>query len=157
MSTNPNQTTAQVLDQKMIAGVTKYFANLTQVMIAGTNCTPVAMKAVLQAEIDAITAANAAKAVAKQQVANATAARGSAHAFRKGLKAYILANYGASAITMLEDFGLTKPASKVKVATKATAVVKAKATRTARHTMGSKQKQAITGATVATSSTPPKS
>ena len=46
---------------------------------------------------------------------------------------------------MLHDFGFSKRASVPTVDVKAEALAKTKATRKARHTMGSKQKQEITG------------
>ena len=154
MSTNPSQTTAQALDLKIQAAVDKYFANATQMVIAGTTYTPTTLKAGFQAEIDADKAADSAKAVAKQQVANAKVARTNAGALRKSLRTYILGNYGANAVTMLEDFGMApKAKSPATAATKAQAQVKAKATRKARNTMGKKQKLAITGAPAATEST----
>jgi hypothetical protein len=53
----------------------------------------------------------------------------------------------AGQIEALGDFGLTarKPRAPVAPAAKAVSVEKAKATRAARHTMGSKQKAKITG------------
>jgi hypothetical protein len=66
----------------------------------------------------------------------------------RAIKQYVLLNWGDSkeASSTLDDFGYTprKPRT-VKPSTKVTAAAKAKATRTARHTMGPKQKEQIKG------------
>jgi hypothetical protein len=149
--TGPNKNTALALDQKAIQGVNKYFAKAKTLTVAGTSYTPAALKAVLQAEIDAIKALDAAMAQIKQLVAETRAARLEATATRKGLRAHVLGNYGASAVQMLGDFGMAAPKStgKKTAQVKAEAVTKAKATREARHTMGKKQRLAIKAAPVA--------
>jgi hypothetical protein len=61
-------------------------------------------------------------------------------------KSYVQATYGKSSQTVAE-FGFKPAEAIVKSAeTKAAAVVKLRATRSARHTMGSKQRQAVKGA-----------
>ena len=160
-NTRAAKSTTKDLDQKIIAAVDKYFASATQMAIAGKQFTPATLKAVFQAEIDANSAADSTRAVYKQQIVEAKAARGNASGLRQELRTYILGNYGAAAVTMLEDFGMSpKTKSTPTAETKAEAVVKAAATRKARHTMGKKQKLAITGATAAVpvaSNTPQKS
>jgi hypothetical protein len=62
------------------------------------------------------------------------------------LKGYVQATYGKSSQTVAA-FGYKPAEAPVKSAeTKAAAVVKLRATRSARHTMGSKQRQSIKGA-----------
>jgi len=156
MSSNTSKTTTQSRDLKIIAAVDKYFASATQMASAGKTYTPATLKAAFQSEIDANNAADSTRAVFKQQVVEAKAARSSARELRNALKTYILGNYGASAVTMLEDFGMSpKTKSPPTVDTKAQAKAKAKATREVRHTMGKKQKLAITGAPAANPSSPP--
>ena len=153
-STRESKSTTHDQDLKIIAAVDKYFASATQMAIAGTTYTPATLKAVFQAEIDANNAADSTRAVYRQQIVEARAARGNAGDLRQELRTYILGNYGKAAVTMLEDFGMSpKTKSGPTVKTKAEAQVKAVATREARHTMGKKQKLAITGASAATQST----
>jgi len=67
---------------------------------------------------------------------------------RQDLRTYILGSYGTAALQMLQDFGFTPPkprGGKKTASTKAQAVVQAKATRVARHTMGKRQKAKIKG------------
>jgi hypothetical protein len=144
----PNKPTALNLSQKNIAGVDKYLASTATILLAGATTTPASLKAVFQDDIDQTNALDATEAQAKQQRAKQKAARAKAIATRKNLKAFVLANYGTAALQMLGDFGFTAPKSKAgtkTVATKAKAVAAAKATRTARHTMGKKQKAVIKG------------
>jgi hypothetical protein len=137
-----------VLDQTVIAGVDKYFANAATLPLAGTAYTPSAFKAVLQREIDTVRALDVARAAIAQLVATARAARTDAGAARRALKAYVLGAYGPAAVQMLQDLGIPVPkpkGGKRSAATKAIAVVKAEATRKARGTIGRKKKQAIKG------------
>jgi hypothetical protein len=133
-------------DQQAMAAVDKYFSNVSSLTIAGNALTPAALKAALQAEIDAVKAADDGHAVYSGLVAKAQAARVKARQLRKELRAYILGTYGEVAVTMLKDFGIAVPSPKsTSVKTKAQAQVKAEATRKARHTLGKKQKQDIKG------------
>jgi hypothetical protein len=146
-TTNPNATTAVVLDQKNIAGVDKYYASVATLLLAGAPVTPAALKAIFQTDIDATNALDSAEASLKQVRAKQKAARKAANATRLQLKAYIVGTAGAGAVQMLEDFGFAapKPKGQKTVATKATAIAKAEATRAARHTMGKRQRAAIKG------------
>jgi hypothetical protein len=134
------------VDQKSIAAVDKYFANITTLMLAGLSMTPAAVKTALAAEIDGLNAVDALRASLREKLKAAQDTSAKALVIRKALKAYVLGNYGASAVTMLSDFGLNEPKPGTKtVETKAGAVAKAKATRVARHTLGTKAKEAIKG------------
>jgi hypothetical protein len=132
-SKNPNKTTALALNQKAIEGVEKYFANVKNVTIAGTTYTPAALTATLQAEIDADKAADDGHAQYRQQVVAAQLARSKGRAMRKGLKAYVLSNFGADAVQTLQNFGfpVPKPLGRRSSASKAQAVDKGEATRKA--------------------------
>ena len=154
-STLPSKQAAHEADLKAIAGVDKYFSNVS-LTIEGATLTATQLKAVFQAEIDTRKLADQGHAVYAGQLADAHLARAKAHAMRKALRAYILAAFGATARTMLEEFGMKVPKARATSAeVKAQAVKAAKATREARHTMGSKQKQTIKGTQVpATPATP---
>jgi len=151
----PNKNTAQALDQKVIAGVTKYFSKVKSITVAGTTYTSKTLMAVFQADIDASTQVDAIRAQLKQLVASYRTTKANAKALRAELKTYILGNYGKAAVQMLEDFGMSAPKApgKMTAATRAAAVVKAEATRKARGTMGSKEKQSIHGAPTTPAST----
>jgi hypothetical protein len=147
MESRANTKAAVALDLKAIQGVDKYFANIPQVMIAGATLTPTALKALFQAEIDVIKSVDQARSMLKEELAQAKIVRAKAETTRRQLRAFVLANYGAAAVSMLNDFDIPVPGSKGKptAQTKAEAVVKRDATRKARHTLGSKAKKAIKG------------
>ena len=148
---NPNTHTALAQDQKVIAGIEKYFANVGSLTVAGTQYTPASLKALFQGFVDAINALDAIKAQSKQQVATTQASRAQARVLRMALRSYILGTYGAKAVQMLQDFGMNAPkpnTGRKPAKTMAQAVVKEEATREARHEMGSRQRQTIHGATV---------
>jgi hypothetical protein len=152
---SPNKTTARALNQKAVQGIDKYFAKVTSLTIGGVAYTPDTLKAVLEAEIDASDVVDAARAQLQQQVAAPRVARAKAYAVRGSLRTYILGAYGAAAVQMLGDFGMPVPKRPIKtVDVKAEAVKKAKATRAARDTMGSKQKESVHGAPQPPATTP---
>ncbi len=155
---SPNKPTALALAQKTNQGVDKYFASITSLLIAGASITPAALKAIFQDDIDQTNALDALEAQAKQQRAKQKAARKKATGTRQNLRTYLLGSYGTAALQMLQDFGFTVPkprGGKKTASTKAQAVVQAKATRVARHTMGKRQKAKIKGSAPARPATPP--
>jgi uncharacterized protein (DUF2267 family) len=134
----PNKTTAQVLNQKISAGIDEYFTKKQSVIVNGKSYTPAALKAVLQAEDDATKAVDSTRAQLKEQVATHRAARASAQALRMGLRDCLSMNYGPTALQMFGDFGMEpkKSGGKKTAASKAKAVEKARATREAHDTTG---------------------
>ena len=134
MNTNPNQTVSVVRDKQAILGVDKYLGSAASVQLQGKSVTPSAIKAALQAEIDANEALIAAKAAVRQQVADTKPVRASARSMRAALKKYILSTYGANAIQVFEDFGipLPKPLGPKSAEAKAKSAEKGKATREAK-------------------------
>jgi hypothetical protein len=156
-NTNPNKPTEVAVANQTIAGVNKHLANNTSLPIAGEAFTPVTLTAVFQEEIAAIGEADASKTTWRQKVADAKAAKTRARAVRKALKRYLLGTFGDGAVGVLEDFGFTVPKApgRKTVASKAQAVVQAKATRDARHTMGKVQRKAVKGKPAAAPTPPP--
>jgi len=153
---NPNKPTALALAQKTNQGVDKYFGNMSSLLIAGANITPAVLKAIFQDDIDQTNALDALEAQVKQQRSKQRTARKKATGMRQNLKTYILGSYGTAALQMLQDFGFTAPklrGGKKTASAKAQAVVQAKATRVARHTMGKRQKAKIKGSAPATTPT----
>ena len=99
----------------------------------------------LQTLIDLRSDVDAAKATATAKIATETAQAPALLALMGALGSYVKATFGSSP-DVLADFGLApKARAQVTVETKAVAAAKRKATRAARHTMGPKQKKAITG------------
>jgi hypothetical protein len=131
----------------------KHFQNLTALTIAQIAHPVKELEARIQKDIDASDATDQAKAAWVAQVQAERTGRTQVDPLLRGIKQYVLLNWGESkeASTTLEDFGYTprKPRT-VKPQTKVTAAAKAKATRTARHTVGPKKKLAIKGTVSAT-------
>jgi hypothetical protein len=144
MATN-NRTTLLAADQKMVDGIQKHLGQLASVSIGSQPSTTTDMVKVFQ---DRIAAANAAVTAAAARAAAVKAnrdKRAETSAFVSSLKHVVQGMFSQSPDT-LADFGLKAPkAGKKTVAVLATAVAKSKATRAARHTMGSKQKEGVKG------------
>ena len=132
---------------KLVAGARKHFASGTQVLaFAGSlaNVTVDAACAELNTLIDNRTASTAARATAKDKVANEAAALPALTAFMNAFEGLIRIMF-ASDSTSLADFGLQPRKQPVPrtAAEKATAAAKAKATRKLRGTLGPKAKKAV--------------
>ncbi len=147
MATNITTTKVDVeaLYRALIAGIN---ANLPNVALFNLNDQQFARADLLgqfQARIDAAEAVKAAKTQWHTLVAAERALNRSVSRLRAAMRRYLEALYGADN-QKLQDFGFTPAAApKTKVAVKAEAQVKAKATRSARHTMGKRQKKDIKG------------
>ena len=131
--------------RQFIAGTTKHLAGVAQVTLLGGSLTPDQITSKLQTLIDLRSDVDAAKATATAKIATETAQAPALLALMGALGSYVKATFGSSP-DVLADFGLApKARAQVTVETKAVAAAKRKATRAARHTMGPKQKKAITG------------
>jgi len=131
-------------DQGLIAGIPKRMQN-AQILVNGTTLTASAAVALLQGRVTAATNVGATKAAYQAAVKAADAAESATAATVSGIVEVIYVAFGDDP-SALADFGL--PVRKKGVMTPAqriAAEAKAKATRAARHTMGPKQKAAITG------------
>jgi hypothetical protein len=142
---NVNKSAIQSRDAQLIAGIQKYLMNVASLSLAGSAITPANLVKLIQGQIDQINAVAATKAKWTDAVEANRALGAQVAPIVRGLRAYVLNTYG-SGTTTLADFGFSPPKTaektpKVKVA----AAVKAKATRTARHTMGKVQKKEVTG------------
>jgi hypothetical protein len=129
------------------AGVQKDLASMAQIQLAGVVYTPSSLSAVFQADSDAIDASDTARAALKQAVGTGKTTHAKTAIVLAALRSFLLGYYGKQAVTVLGDFGINAPKSTATktVATKAAAVVKGKATRAARGTTGSVQKQKVKG------------
>jgi hypothetical protein len=139
---NPNRPSVKTRFNDVVAGIKK---NITgNVTIGGVAYTPVTLSAVFT---DAITAMDTADAAHKQwldEVAAMQASVATARGVYGLLRNFLIGQHGTNDKSVLGDFGMATPKTQKKtVATKAAAVVKAKATRDMRHTMGPKQKKLV--------------
>jgi hypothetical protein len=142
----PNRAQSLELDQRVLGAVDHYLGGVASLTLLGTSYTPGALKALLQAEIDGLAAKDSKLAAYRVQVQLTLATSAKARGLRKALRGYILNTYGATAVDVLQAFGIPVPSPKppLTAEAKAKAVAKAAATRKARHTMGKKQKLQIT-------------
>jgi hypothetical protein len=142
---NTNRISRNAADQALADGLTKRKRDLTSFMIGGTSHTPDDILIVLQGRIAAASLAQSTRATWQSAVKADRDERAKTKTFVSGLRQALKVAFDGS-IDALADFGLSP--RKVHVATpeeKAKATAKAKATRAARHTMGPKQKLAVTG------------
>jgi hypothetical protein len=137
-------------DRKAVAGVQQHYASAPTIVLDGVPHTPSEVVKILQGQIDAFDATDAAKVVFHQTAAAQKAASATAHAVLSALKARVLSDF-KNQPTIVADFGFAVPrrrAPKPKVLVEA--AKKSAATREARHTMGPKAKLEITGTVPAT-------
>jgi hypothetical protein len=137
-----DQTTAE---QTLIDGFNKHGASIASMAIGGTTTTPKDIVATLQSRIDSAHAVLSTRATWQAAVRTDRTVRATTKTFVSGVKQGLLLAF-AGKLDVLADFGLTGRASPViSPEQKLAAAAKAKATRAARHTMGTKQKAAIKG------------
>jgi hypothetical protein len=118
-------------------------------VLNGTSYTKAQLVQAIQTSITATDAATAAKVAATQAVASASTQRAQALKLRTLVLKLLELQLGDES-PVLAQLGFTKVVPTPTVAAKSAALDKSKATREARHTMGSKQKAAIKGVVVAT-------
>jgi hypothetical protein len=129
-----------------VAGIDKYLATEPSLPIRGTSPTPLELKQALQGHIDDVDQADVARARWTDTVTAQRTSERRTMPMLSALKTFVTLKFGPDAVAVLADFGFT-PAKQVQktVETKKQAVEKSRATRTARHTMGKKQKKAVKG------------
>ena len=143
---NVNRSQQQTGDQKLIDGLTKHASTIASLVIGGTSYPTTAIIANLQARLATANAALSTRATWQSAVKADIDERAKTKTFVSGLRQALLVAFAGS-IDALADFGL-KPRKQRAPRTpqqKAAATAKAKATRAARHTMGTVQKAAIKG------------
>jgi hypothetical protein len=123
-----------------------HYGGTTSILLSGDSYTPAEVAAKLQTIVALRGAVDDAKAASKARLAEEAAAMPSLRGFMAAFEMHVRAGYG-NAPDVLADFGLEpkSAAEPSKTLDKATAVAKRAATRKARHTMGSRQKQAVKG------------
>jgi hypothetical protein len=145
-SNMPKNRTQQIDgDQKLIAGLNKHVSTVPALVIAGTTIATKDIVATLQPRIDTANAVLPARAgwLAAVQASDTELAK--TRTFVSNLKQALLVAFSGQ-VDALADFGLTaKKPSVMSPETRVAAIAKMKATRAARHTMGSLQKKGIRG------------
>ncbi len=124
----------------LIAGTQKHAPN-GSLTLGSATYTAATLVQTLKSLADALDAADSAKASWKDALKNLTDARAKVGPFVGDYQSWVLVTYRGTP-SMLADFGVTPPKARTPLTAdeKACAAVKAKATRVARHTMGSKQR-----------------
>ena len=134
--------------RQAIAGVEAHFASTPSLALDGTPTTPKELVATLQVAIDSIDRAATAEKAFHDAVAAQHAAITTGKARLAALRGLVTNQLGSTE-AVLGDFGFTARKRQVPTeATKAAAVAKRAATRTARHTMGKRQKSKVKGTVV---------
>jgi hypothetical protein len=149
-----NRTAQQDRDRKIIAAIQKYLMALSSILIRGVGYTPAQLITLFQNDIATADAATTAKAALHDAVTAAKTQRATMGPLLVGFRTFVLNQFKDASIITAFGFSPQKEATRT-VADKAVALTKTKATRTARHTMGSKQKKTVTGTSTAPAATTP--
>ena len=137
----PSKLTTQARDAQIVAGIQKHLQTTPSLPLAGATYSPADLVTLLgsrtsQAATVASTHAAWLAAVAAEQALSTKLSP-----ILRGLRQYVLNSFGAES-PVIADFGFTATVRKTPVpATLVAAAAKAKATRAARHTMGTVQKK----------------
>jgi hypothetical protein len=154
MTTSNKRSDRMSADQAMADGVQKFLAQLASLPVGSRIVTPADIVKVFQDRIDAGKALKTAEAARTAAVKADRDVRAQTSVFVQACRRVVQGMFFESPDT-LAAFGLKAPkAAKKKVAVKAAAVVKSKATRTARNTLGKKAKLAIHGSPSTAKSSP---
>jgi hypothetical protein len=137
--------------QKLVAGLTQHADTLSTLMIAGTSHKTTDIISTLQGVLSSAQTVVTAKANWQAAVQADKQGRAKNQPLISDVRQALYVAFGNS-IDTLADFGLTQKKTRVPrtPAQKAASTAKAKATRAARHTMGSKQKAQIKGTVTGT-------
>ena len=144
---NPtNKPTAKALDAKVNAAIDKNLATGHRHPGRAVVHAP-DLKAVYQADSDAIDATDSAHATWQQKVADERATHARTARFTRILRNFLLGYFGEQAVAILSDFSLTRPEvdRDGQRRDQGPRRAKAKATRPARGTTGSVKKKATVG------------
>jgi hypothetical protein len=146
-ATRPNKPTRKSRLRLLIAGVQKQYPT-GSLLLAGQTLTTSQLVQVIQQDIDASDATDKAYADWISQVQVERNSHQKVAPLLRALRSQVLAHFGDTkdAASTLAAFGyLPRKVTAVPSDTKADAVAKGRATRTARHTMGKRQKASVKG------------
>jgi hypothetical protein len=143
------------LAEQLIAGTNKHLASTTQIMVAGGSFTATQVIEKLQSLVKLRTDVDAAKASTQAKLVAEKTDMAPLRTFMGAFVAFLKAAYPNSP-DVLADFGLhpRKSPTPLTADAKAAAAAKRKATRAARHVMGSKQRTRIKGDVTGVTVTP---
>jgi hypothetical protein len=142
----PNRIDQTASDQKLIDGFSKHATVIPSMMINGAVVLDKDIVGTLQSRIDSAKMTLSTRATWQTAVQADRTLRETTKTLVSAVKQGLLVAF-ASQLDTLADFGLTARAKPVRTpGEKLAAAARAKATRAARHTLGSKQKAAIKGA-----------
>jgi hypothetical protein len=140
-----NRIDQNAADQSLIDGFNKNATAITNMVVGGVPHTTKDIVATLQSRIDSSKAVLSTRATWQTAVKADKTLRDTTKTFVSAVKQSLIVSF-AGHLDTLADFGLTERAKVVRTPEeKLAAATKAKATRAARHTMGSKQKAEIKG------------
>jgi hypothetical protein len=144
MSSNRPSQTARVT--ALIAGSTKHLSSVTSVTLGGTTYTATSLMQALQSVLQVYADVDAARAALKAKLLVEKNQAGTNNAFVSACTVFVRSHFG-NVPDVLADFGLApkKARKPLTVEAKARKVEQGLATRTARHTMGKRQKAEIKG------------
>ena len=143
--TKINRPTIKTRNTSVANGIDKHITS--PVSIGNVSYAPGTLKAVFTDHNAAIDASDVLHTQWTDQVTATRAAGDKANDTYLLLRNFLIGQYGNDAAAVLNDFGMTVPKAKgaKTVAAKAEGIDKRRATRAARHTMGSVQRKAVTG------------
>src|SRR5579872_1887296 len=147
-TTQTSKISRQARLRRILSGIDKHFANVGSITLAGTSYTPADLKKILQADIDVSDASVKAKAAWQSDVQLERNSHAKVNPVIRMIRYYVLTQFGETkdATDELADFGFSpRKSTKKTSATTTEAVAQAKATRTARNTMGKRQKAKVKG------------
>jgi hypothetical protein len=148
-----NRATQQDRDRKAITGTQKHLSNQPAILLAGVSYTPPEIVAFLEHDITLADAATNARTALLAAAAALRVQHTVMKPFLVSLKAYVENQFTDP--NTIAEFGFSpRKATTPSAATKAKAVNKRAATRTARHTLGKNQKKDIHGTVASTEPVP---
>jgi hypothetical protein len=132
--------------QHLLAGTKKHFANAGTLSFASASLTPAQIEASLQALVDLRQGVEAAKAATQAKINDEATQAPPLLRQLTAYAAFVKVTF-ANSPDVLADFGLkpNKARTPLTVEQRTVAVARGKATRTARHTMGTQQKKSVKG------------
>jgi hypothetical protein len=154
MSPPRNQHDRIARDLKMVEGITKHFQKKASFTLSGETYTSDELVSLLQARTDATHAAQAARVAWLNAAAALQEQLDKTNPVFKSLRQQLLSTYSPTS-NELADFGIVPPKTRgsLKTEQQMEAVVKLRATRKARHTLGAKERLKVKG-TVADATAP---
>jgi len=140
-----SRTTKQARDAKCVVGIGKRLQNVQSIVLGGVSYTPTTLSALFQSAVDSANAVTTAHGQWISATQSDAALNAKVNLVWTALQAFVRQMFN-NAPDALADFGFTaKKTTASTTSIKVVAVAKRAATRTARHTLGSKERLTIKG------------